>query len=73
MSGVRGGAGWYSPGAPSVLTQIVPYSSSYYTVFHSVIFNSVEKTKPIILTCGNSNAVDHNELEIYANIKLFVV
>ena len=28
----------YSPGAPSTLTQIVHYSSSYYTVFHSAIF-----------------------------------
>ena len=36
-----GGAGRYSPGAPSALTQIVHYSSSYYTVFHSVIYNSV--------------------------------
>ena len=35
------GAGWYSPGASSALTQIVHYSSSYYTVFHSVIYNSV--------------------------------
>ena len=37
--------GWgpsrYSPGAPSALTQIVHYSSFYYTVFHSVIYNSV--------------------------------
>ena len=37
----EGGAGRYSPGAPSALTQIVHYSSSYYTVFHSVIYNSV--------------------------------
>ena len=37
----EGGAGWYSPGAPSVLTQIDPYSSSLYTVFHSVSYNSV--------------------------------
>ena len=43
MTGVRGeGAGWYIPGATSALTQIVHYSSSYYTVFHSVIYNSVE-------------------------------
>ena len=41
-SGARGGTGWYSPGTPSALTQIVPYSSSLYTVFHSVIYNSVE-------------------------------
>ena len=32
-----GGAGQYSPGVSSALTQIVPYSSSLYTVFHSVI------------------------------------
>ena len=31
----------YSPGASSALTQIVPYSASLYTVFHSVIYNSV--------------------------------
>ena len=35
------GAGRYSPGAPSALTQIVPYLTSLYTVFHSVIYNSV--------------------------------
>ena len=29
------------PSAPSLLTQIVPNSASRYTVFHSVIFNSV--------------------------------
>ena len=40
-SGVNGGAGRCSPGTPSALTQIVPYSSSLYTVFHSVIYNSV--------------------------------
>ena len=39
LRGVRGeGASWYSQGAPSALTQIVHYLSSYYTVFHSVIF-----------------------------------
>ena len=36
-----GEAGQYSPGASSRLTQIVPYSASLYTVFHSVIYNSV--------------------------------
>ena len=40
-SRVRGGAGRYSPGTSSVLTQIVHYLSSYYTVFHCVIYNSV--------------------------------
>ena len=35
---------WYSLGASSALTQIVPYSSSLYTVFHSVIYNSVRQT-----------------------------
>ena len=35
------GAGRESPGTPSALTQIVHYSSSYYTVFHFVIYNSV--------------------------------
>ena len=39
-SGVKG-AGRYSPWASFALTQIVPYSSSLYTVFHSVIYNSV--------------------------------
>ena len=37
----RGGAGLYSPGASSALTKIVLYSTSVYTVFHSVIYNSV--------------------------------
>ena len=37
----RGEAGQYSPGASSALTQIVPYSASLYTVFHSVIYNYV--------------------------------
>ena len=36
-----GGSGWYSPGASSTLTQIVPYLSSFHIVFHSVIYNSV--------------------------------
>ena len=36
-----GEAGQYSPSASSALTQIVPYSASHYTVFHSVIYNSV--------------------------------
>ena len=36
-----GGPGSYCPSAPSPLTQIVPNSASPYTVFHSVIFNSV--------------------------------
>ena len=31
------GEEWGSPGVSSALTQIVPYSSSLYTVFHSVI------------------------------------
>ena len=39
-----GGVGRYSPGATSALTQIVHYLSSYYTVFHSVIYNSVART-----------------------------
>ena len=43
-SGVRGGAGRYSPGDPSALTQIVHYLSSYHTVFHSVMYNSVIRT-----------------------------
>ena len=38
---VEWGGGRYSPGESSVLMQIVPYSSSIYTVFHSVIYNSV--------------------------------
>ena len=32
----------YHPGAPSALTQIVPYLSSLYTGIHSLIFNSVQ-------------------------------
>ena len=36
-----GGSGRYSPGTPFALTQIVSYSSSLYTVFHSAIYNSV--------------------------------
>ena len=42
---MRGEGCQYSPGAPSTLTQIVPYSSSLYTVFHSVIYNSVLQTE----------------------------
>ena len=41
LSEGEGEAGQYSPGATSALTQIVPYSASLYTVFHSVIYNSV--------------------------------
>ena len=48
-SGVRGGAGRYRPGAPSALTQIVPYLSSLYTVFHSVTYNSVVSAESLIL------------------------
>ena len=44
-----GGAGRYSPGATSELTQIVHYLSSNYTLFHSVIYNSVTKTLLIII------------------------
>ena len=39
-----GGGSRYRRGAPSALKQIVPYSSSLYTVFHSVIYNSVIKS-----------------------------
>ena len=39
--GGGGRVGRYSPGTPSALTQIVHYLSSYYTVFHSVVYNSV--------------------------------
>ena len=42
-----GGAGRYSPGAPSSVTQIVHYSSYNYTDFHSVIYNSVLKIQKI--------------------------
>ena len=31
-----GGAGQYSPGVSAALTQIVPYSASLFTIFHSV-------------------------------------
>ena len=37
-----GKAGQYSPGVPAALTQIVHYSASLYTVFHSVFYNSVD-------------------------------
>ena len=47
-SGVRGGAGRCSPGASSTQMQIVPFSSSLYPVFHSVIYNSVPE--PIFST-----------------------
>ena len=44
-SAVRGGGtDRYSPFTSSTLTQIVPYSSSLYTVFHSAIYNSVVYT-----------------------------
>ena len=42
-SGVKGGGpDRYRPGAPSALMQIVPNLSSFYTLFYSVIYNSVE-------------------------------
>ena len=44
MESGGGGAGPYRPSAPSLLAQIVPNSASSYTVFHSVIFNSVQYT-----------------------------
>ena len=34
--GEGGESGQYSPGVSAALTQIVPYSASLYTVFHSV-------------------------------------
>ena len=40
-----GEAGQYSPGVSAALTQIVPYSASLYTVFHSVFYNSVGSTQ----------------------------
>ena len=39
-----GEEGQVSPGASSALRKIVLYSSSVYTVFHSVIYNSVVLT-----------------------------
>ena len=39
--GGGGGARQVPPCTPSTLTQIVPILASIYTVFHSVIFNSV--------------------------------
>ena len=53
-----GGAGQYSSGTSSVLTQIVPYSSSLYTVFHSVIYNSV-------LLIQYLNFLRHGRLEFF--------
>ena len=50
---MRGVAGRYSPGA--ALTQIVPYSSSLYTVFHSVIYNSV--VCAVLVTFGFSKNI----------------
>ena len=47
---MRGGeAGKYSPGASSALTQIVPYAASLYTIFHSVIYNSVESPQYYVM------------------------
>ena len=46
---MREGAGRYRPGAPSALTQIVPYLSSLYTVFHSVTYHSVVSAESLIL------------------------
>ena len=47
---VEGGGGRVLPCAPSALTQIVPISAaSIYTVFHSVIFNSVTHAHHAIL------------------------
>ena len=40
-----GGRAGTALGHPLVLTQIVPYSSSLYTVFHCVIYNSVFEPK----------------------------
>ena len=50
-----GGGGWgrcwrLAPCAPSELTQIVPISASIYTVFHSVIFNSVMRYNEMKIT-----------------------
>ena len=39
-------------GASSALTRVVPYSSSFYTVFHSVIYNSVGSDKLVNLLKG---------------------
>ena len=47
---VEWGGGRYSPGESSVLMQIVPYSSSIYTVFHSVIYNSKVQPLPLNLS-----------------------
>ena len=40
-----GGPDRYRPGAPSALMQIVPNLSSFYTLFYSVIYNSVRLPK----------------------------
>ena len=58
------GGGWrVPPCANSALTQIVPISASIYTVFHSVIFNSVHDTDlhvPIIEYCVQENVSFNN-------------
>ena len=41
------------------LTKIVPYSSSVYTVFHSVIFNSVDFPQGLFSTDRQSHFVCH--------------
>ena len=46
-----GVAGQYNPGAFSALTKIVLYSSSVYTVFHSVIYNSEVAVYPNMQCC----------------------
>ena len=57
-----GGAGRYSPGATSALTQIVHYSSSYYTVFHFVIYNSV--------VCTHGRSQGHSDWQLEKGLGL---
>ena len=50
----------YSPGASSTLMHIVPFLASLYTVFHSVIYNSV--TLPFYITLARTTVSRQNSL-----------
>ena len=69
---MRGGR--YSPGASPALTQIVHYSPSYYTVFHSVIYNSVAPPHFISeLVCRYTVAISYNLLQYTTTVQCTLV